>query len=92
MNDRCWLWIQPVATYFQRPKRVDVSDRSWPKAGASRDGINDAGRTRVERNATLARNLEAYDIRAQQDIVPNTAHAGIAVVPYVQDFLLQPDD
>jgi hypothetical protein len=46
----------------------------------------------VERNATLARNLEAYDIRAQQDIVPNTAHAGIAVVPYVQDFLLQPGD
>jgi hypothetical protein len=46
----------------------------------------------VERNATLARNLEAYDIRAQQDIVPNSAHAGISVVPYDQDFLLQPDD
>lgn len=54
-----------------------------------KEGINDAGRTRVERNATLARNLEAHDIRVQQDIVPNTAHAGVSVVPYVQDFLLQ---
>lgn len=53
-----------------------------------KEGINDAGSTRVERNATLARNLQAHDIRVQQDIVPNVAHAGISVVPYVQDFLL----
>jgi pimeloyl-ACP methyl ester carboxylesterase len=52
------------------------------------EGINDSGRTRVERNATLARNLQAHGIRVQQDIVPNTAHAGMSVVPYVQDFLL----
>ncbi|MGH8345641.1 MAG: alpha/beta hydrolase, partial [Pseudomonas sp.] len=60
-----------------------------PDSVQYKEGINDAGRTRVERNATLARNLAAHDIRVQQDIVPNTAHAGISVVPYVQDFLLQ---
>ncbi len=53
------------------------------------EGINEAGRMRVERNTTLARNLESYDIRVQRGIVPNTALAGISVVPYVQDFLLQ---
>lgn len=52
------------------------------------EGINDSGRTRVERNASLALNLQRHDIRVQQDIVPNTAHAGMSVVPYVQDFLL----
>lgn len=52
------------------------------------EGINDSGRTRVERNATLALNLQEHGIRVQQDIVPNTAHAGMSVVPYVQDFLL----
>lgn len=59
-----------------------------PESVQYMEGINDSGRTRVERNATLARNLQSHDIRVQQDIVPNTAHAGMSVVPYVQDFLL----
>jgi pimeloyl-ACP methyl ester carboxylesterase len=59
-----------------------------PESVQYKEGINDSGRTRVERNATLAANLRSHDIRVQQDIVPNTAHAGMSVVPYVQDFLL----
>lgn len=59
-----------------------------PESVQYKEGINDSGRTRVERNATLALNLRSHDIRVQQDIVPNTAHAGMSVVPYVQDFLL----
>jgi pimeloyl-ACP methyl ester carboxylesterase len=59
-----------------------------PESVQYKEGINDSGRTRIERNATLAANLRSHDIRVQQDIVPNTAHAGMSVVPYVQDFLL----
>lgn len=60
-----------------------------PDSVQYKEGINDSGCTRVERNTTLALNLQRHDIRVQQDIVPNTAHAGMSVVPYVQDFLLQ---
>jgi len=52
------------------------------------EGINDSGRTRLERNSALKENLEANGVRVQQNIVPNTAHRGLSVVPYVQDFLL----
>jgi poly(3-hydroxybutyrate) depolymerase len=50
------------------------------------DGINDTGRTRIERNTTLKRNLEQHGIACRQDIVPNVAHDGTKVLAYVQDF------
>lgn len=50
------------------------------------DGINDTGRTRIERNTALRQNLEKHGIACRQDIVPNVAHDGTKVLPYVQDF------
>ncbi len=50
------------------------------------DGINDTGRTRIERNTALRRNFEANGITVQQDIVPNVPHDGTKVLPKVQDF------
>ncbi len=59
------------------------------------DGINDTGRTRVERNTALRRNFESHGIAVRQDIVPNVPHDGMKVLPNVQDFFLhvlrQPD-
>jgi pimeloyl-ACP methyl ester carboxylesterase len=50
------------------------------------DGINDTGRTRIERNTALLKNLEQHGIACRQDIVPNVAHDGTKVLAYVQDF------
>jgi pimeloyl-ACP methyl ester carboxylesterase len=50
------------------------------------DGINDTGRTRIERNTALKKNLEQHGIAVRQDIVPNVAHDGMKVLAYVQDF------
>ena len=44
------------------------------------DGINDTGRTRIERNTSLMRNLEQHGITCRQDIVPNVAHDGTKVL------------
>jgi len=52
------------------------------------DGINDTGRTRIERNTALLRNFEAHGIAARQDIVPNVPHDGVKVLEVVQDFFL----
>ena len=52
------------------------------------DGINDTGRTRVERNTALRRNFESHGIAVRQDIVPNVPHDGTKVLPAVQDFFL----
>jgi hypothetical protein len=52
-------------------------------------GINDTGRTRVERNTASKRNYESHGIAVRQDIVPNVPHDGLKVLPKVQDFFLQ---
>ncbi len=52
------------------------------------DGINDTGRTRIERNTALLKNFEDHGIKARQDIVPNVPHDGTKVLPVVQDFFL----
>ena len=52
------------------------------------EGINDSGRTRIERNTTLKRNFEAHGIAVRQDIVPNVAHDGIKVLPLVEAFFM----
>ena len=52
------------------------------------EGINDTGRTRIERNTALRRNLEQHGITVRQDIVPNVPHDGTKVLPNVQDFFL----
>jgi poly(3-hydroxybutyrate) depolymerase len=49
-------------------------------------GINDTGRTRIERLATLADNLARHGIDAQHVVVPNVSHDGPKVLPYVQSF------
>jgi pimeloyl-ACP methyl ester carboxylesterase len=52
-------------------------------------GINDTGRTRIERIAALAANLVQHGIPCRHDIVPNVAHEGAQVLPHVQDFFEQ---
>lgn len=52
------------------------------------DGINDSGRTRIERNTTLKHNFEAHGITVRQDIVPNVPHDGIKVLPQVEAFFM----
>ena len=52
------------------------------------EGINEAGRTRIERNTALKHNLEQHGITVRQDIVPNVPHDGMKVLPNVQDFFL----
>ncbi len=52
------------------------------------EGINDTGRTRIERNTALRRNFEEHGIQVRQDIVPNVSHDGVKVLPEVQDFFL----
>jgi poly(3-hydroxybutyrate) depolymerase len=49
-------------------------------------GINDTGRTRIERLATLADNLKRHGIETQHVVVPNVPHDGTKVLPYVQRF------
>ena len=49
-------------------------------------GINDTGRTRIERIAALAANLAQHGIECRHDIVPNVAHDGAQVLPQVHDF------
>jgi poly(3-hydroxybutyrate) depolymerase len=49
-------------------------------------GINDTGRTRIERLATLADNWKRHGIDAQHVVVPNVPHDGTKVLPYVQRF------
>lgn len=52
-------------------------------------GINDAGRTRIERLAALCASLERHGIACRHDIVPNVAHEGAQVLPHVHDFFEQ---
>ncbi len=49
-------------------------------------GINDAGRTRIERLAALRASLERHGIACRHDVVPNVAHEGAQVLPQVHDF------
>ena len=49
-------------------------------------GINDAGRTRIERLAALRASFERHGIACRHDIVPNVAHEGAQVLPHVHDF------
>ena len=51
-------------------------------------GINDTGRTRIERNTALRRNFEEHGLDVRQDILPNVPHDGTKALPAVQDFFL----
>lgn len=57
-----------------------------PGSAQYMEGINDTGRTRIERNTTLKKNLEAHGITVSQQIVPGVAHDVMKIVPYVQEF------
>lgn len=52
-------------------------------------GINDTGRTRIERIGALAANFAKHGIECRHDIVPNVAHEGVQVLPHVHDFFEQ---
>jgi len=52
-------------------------------------GINDSGRTRVERLAALGASFAQHGIAYRHDIVPNVAHDGTQVLPHVHDFFEQ---
>ncbi len=66
---------------------IETWEINYPRESVQyMEGINDTGRTRIERNTTLRQNLETHGIACRQDIVPNVAHDGTKVLPYVQDF------
>ncbi len=50
------------------------------------DGVNDAGRTRLERLEALKDSFEAHGISVRHDVVPNVAHNGYAILGPVKDF------
>jgi len=52
-------------------------------------GINDTGRTRIERIAALRASFERHGITCRHDLVPNVAHDGAQVLPHVHDFFEQ---
>ncbi|QJQ93855.1 MULTISPECIES: alpha/beta fold hydrolase [Halomonadaceae] len=51
-----------------------------------REGINDAGATRIDRNNTLLANLQSHGMQVEQSIVPNVPHDGMKVLPEVKGF------
>lgn len=66
---------------------IETWEINYPRESVQyMDGINDTGRTRIERNTALRKNLEQHGIACRQDIVPNVAHDGTKVLAYVQDF------
>ena len=74
MRDRC----RDVATW---EIQVAEGDPHWTP------GINDSGRTRLERIVRLADGLRALGCDVQLDQVPGAAHDGWAMLPTVQAFL-----
>jgi poly(3-hydroxybutyrate) depolymerase len=53
------------------------------------DGINDAGRTRIERTRTLQQNLAASGLRASLELVPTAGHDWHPLMSAVEAFCLQ---
>ncbi len=49
-------------------------------------GANDAGRTRLDRLASLRQSFEAAGIRVRHDIVPGVGHRGFAILEPVKAF------
>jgi poly(3-hydroxybutyrate) depolymerase len=60
-----------------------------PGDGAWMEGINDAGRTRIDRLATLKANYEKHGIAVRHDIVPGIGHEGWKAMTPVIDFFEQ---
>lgn len=53
------------------------------------DGVNDAGRTRIERLAALRRSFEQNGIQVRYDEVPGVAHDGYGIVEPVKAFFAE---
>ncbi|GHJ39316.1 alpha/beta hydrolase [Streptomyces sp. TS71-3] len=51
------------------------------------EGVENTGRTRIERLRTLCANFEGHGIKVRFDLVPGVAHQGVGVVPAVQEFV-----
>ncbi|MEZ4520294.1 MAG: hypothetical protein R3A46_01445 [Thermomicrobiales bacterium] len=49
-------------------------------------GVNDSGRTRIDRLTSLRESFERHDIDVRFEIVPGVAHVGLSVVPLVEKF------
>ena len=50
------------------------------------EGVNDSGRTRIERSATLRDNLAAAGIAARLDVVPGAGHDWRPLLPSIEAF------
>ena len=57
-----------------------------PNSVQYKPGINDSGRTRIERLTRLRDNLAQHGIDTRFDLVPNVPHDGSKVVPHVLAF------
>lgn len=59
---------------------IEPGDKLWMP------GVNDAGRTRLERLAALRESFEAAGIDVRYDVVPGVAHHGYDLLSPVKDF------
>jgi hypothetical protein len=59
---------------------IEPDSRLWM------EGVNDAGRTRLERIASLRASLERAGISVRHDVVPGVAHRGYYVLEPVKEF------
>lgn len=50
------------------------------------DGVENTGRTRIERLRTLERDFLAQGIDVRFELVPGVAHRGSLILPAVRDF------
>jgi hypothetical protein len=51
------------------------------------DGVEETGRTRIERIMTLRDNFTGQGIKVRFDLVPGVAHQGVKMAPVVQEFV-----
>ena len=61
---------------------IEPGDKLWMP------GVNDAGRTRIDRLSTLQRSFRKAGIDSRFDVVPGVAHRGFELLEPVRDFFL----
>jgi poly(3-hydroxybutyrate) depolymerase len=68
-----------------------ADDETWeinykPGRAGYMEGINDTGRTRIERSRALHENLTACGVASRLDVVPGAGHDWRPLMPATQDF------